>query len=290
MGLIDASNVLSIADKIAKKFEFMYMAVVSGAPVGSGKYYEQCHVCPDGDPIVELPTLTLANSSDEAWKWDDTIIDNVANAFVSSVSSSFGVIGGISTHFAQAGLTGSWNQFLNEADNAVNPTNPSTDTGVRVSNFFRRVYSRVGGGTSLLARNVFYDSPLPFVFGTAEIVDSVGGVVQFWDGGDFGDGSANNVADGTNFAATQLQVMPLGNGGTTGGTNLDVDIQGKLEDGTTDTVSVTIPAGSPDGTPIDVGGVTDRFVDVTGVSLGANKGTNGDRFEVQNKEERSVTL
>lgn len=286
MALISVSKVMTIADKIAKRYYFMLMSAISGSPVGSGKFYTLCHEASPGDAVIELPTLNLANSSDTAWTPTDESVTTVAGAFVSAASSSFGVIGGLSNHFSQAGLTGSWNQFLNIAANATNPTNPSTNTGVRVSDYYRRVYSRIGGGSALLARNVFYDNPLAFVFGTAEVL--AGPTLQFWQGGNFGDGSAANLADGLHFAATQLQVTPVG--GPIGGTNLDIVLQVKKEDGTTTTISITLPAAAPAGTPIDVGAVTDRFVAVTGATFGASTGTTSDRFEVQNKLERVVVL
>jgi hypothetical protein len=285
MALIGENNVLYIADRIAKRFYFLYMAAMSGSPDGVGTYndfWSASHVCPNGDPDIEIPTLTLASASDTAWS--PTNFATVATNLISGITSSTTIIGGLTTHFSNMGLTGGWNQFLNTSANVTNPTNPSTNTGVRVSDYFRQVFARAGGGT-LFARNVFYDRPNPFVFGTANYN---GAIIQYYVGGNFGDGSTTRIADGTNFAAAQIQVMPVG--GPIGGTTLVVDIVCRKDDGTTETISsFNIPANSPQNVAIPVGLVTNRYVAVTGVNY-VSGGTSGDRFEVQNVIERAVAL
>jgi hypothetical protein len=274
MALINVSNLQAIADRIAKRFYFMDVAAVSGSPAPSGDFYDYCHVdSAGGDPIVEIPTLTLAKSSDDAWTPDTSVISGIADGFISSISTSFGVIGGITTHFSRGGLTGGWAQYLDL-------------NALRVSEYFRRVYTRVGGGGSLRGRNVFYDGLLPFVFGSVRVADSGTGLVEFTHVGSLGNPA--NTADGTNFAGTQLKVLVIDH--AIGGTNVDVDITAKKEDLTNEVISVTIPSGSLTGATVDVGTSTNRYVDVVSVALGANKGTDDDRFQVINKVERQVAL
>ena len=266
MGLITKANLLSIADRIGKRYLIMRQAATDGSPLGAnGPFYDKCHVA-SGDQVVEIPTLSAAYSSDQGWL--SSSVDALADAFVGAVSASYGVIGGVTQHFARAGLTGGWSQYLDSVSG-------------NVSESFRKTYIKAGGSV-MKARNVFYDLPTDWVFGSGLIT---GGVLGFTAGTSFGDQAGQ--ADGTRFAACQLRVKA-----TTliGGTNLDVVITGKDKNNATATVNVTIPSGTVSGTYIDCGSSTDLFIQVTGIAFGASTGTNADAFNIVNKIERTVAL
>jgi hypothetical protein len=266
MGLITKTNLLSVADRIGKRYLIMRQAATDGSPLGAnGPFYDRCHVT-TGDQVVEIPTLSVAYTSDQGWL--SSSVDTIADAFISAVSASYSVIGGITQHFARAGLTGGWSQYLDSV------------TG-NVSESFRKTYSKAGGSV-MKARNVFYDLPTDWVFGSGL---QNAGVLDFTAGTSFGDQAG--AADGTRFAATQLRVKTTS---AIGGTDLDVVITGKDKNNVTATVNVTIPNGTGSGTYIDCGTSTDLFINVTGIAFGTNHGTTADAFNIVNKIERAVAL
>lgn len=277
MGLISVASVQDITDKIARRFFYLRNAAVSGAAdVSYDSYYSLAHVSvpPSGDPLIELYTLSPADSSDAAWK--PTTAETIADSLVTATSSAYAIIGGITTHLSRAGVTGGWSQYL-------------TDSDLRVNEQFRRVFSKVGG-SGLRVKNVFYDGD-EFSFGGFE---NVSGTATFTKGDDFIDGSSYNAdasATGTSWAPTQLRVKVIT---TIGGTDLDLKVKAKKSDNTyaDPWPTVTITAGTTAGTYVDIGSSSDVFVSVDDVDFadGGDEGTNGDTVAIVNKVERALVV
>jgi len=300
MALIDPRDTLAIADRIGKRYYFTLVAAVSGSPdSGSARgsnFYAMCHICPDGDPQVEIATLSNANTSDTAWitTTDPWVI---ATNMMGSISSSYSVISALTTHFStaatsggQALLTGGWNQYLESADptgtSYVNmPTIVSAGTGVRVSEYFRRV-AKING---LRARSVFYDAPDPFEFALIEGTGAAS--VTFTAIGDFGAGTVNVLANGANFAATRMKlVVPAGSQWVQATT---FDLQLVTEpDGTQVTVSVSVLGSMVAGNSVIVGDpdLEARYTKVNGVSVTAGTTDSGDTLVIENVFERVIEL
>jgi len=299
MGLIDPKDVLAISDRIGKRYYFNLLAAVSGSPdSGSTRgtdFYEFCHVCPDGDAEIETSTLTQAEASDQAW---NTTSDpfTLATSTMGALSSSYSIIGALTTHFNTAtttagtrAITGSWNQYLEESDGtgtiyANIPTIVSAGTGVRVSEYFRRVFSNAGGPT-LRARNVFYDSPTPFTFAT--VTGAASNQVVLNNLGDFGTGTSAVNADGSNFAATRMKIHAYTDWDAT--TTLEFTMVTE-PNGDTTTVSVIVPAMTA-GDEIYIGAAdTDRYTKINSVTVTDGTTTLNQVLMVQNVFERVIEL
>jgi hypothetical protein len=270
MGLIAKASLQAITDRIGKRYLLMLDAATQGAQIGSnGIFYDNCHVdVSGGDQQIEIPTLSLAYTSDQGWQNTAASITAAADAAIGSIATSYGIIGGISSHFSRAGLTGSWNQYM------------STVSG-SVSESYRKVHSKAGGAT-MMAKYVFYDLPTDWDFGTGL---QSGGTLVFTAGDSMGTQTGN--ADGTRFKACQLRLLTLTN---IGGTDLDLVITGLNANGASTPINATIPNGTLAGVYTDVGTSDDTFYSITGVAFGTNHGTSGDSFQITNKVERTVTL
>jgi hypothetical protein len=135
----------------------------------------------------------------------------------------------------------------------------------------------------MLAINVFSEDD--DVFATAEVI--AGPTISFTDGINYGDGAATNPANGTYFAATQLKAVVTS---AIGAANLDLRLSVKDVNDQPTTIDVTIPSGSIVGTEVDIGGVSDRFLDVTNIDFvpAGSTGTIGDEVQILNKKERQV--
>ena len=296
MGLIAPTNTLAISDRIGKRYYFTLIAAVSGSPDSGSLYgddfYAMCHVCPNGDPDIETATLTSANNSDAAWS---TTTDAwvIATGMMGSISSSYSVIGALTQHFSSATsggqrlITGGWNQYLETSDTTgtdyVNmPTIVSAGTGVRISEYFRRV-ANIGG---LRARNVFYDAPDPFEFG---LITGTGAGVTYTDIGDFGAGTVNSLANGANFAATRLKlVVPAGSQWTVPCT-LDLEV---VTEPNGDTVTVSQAVGAMIAGDSQLVGLdeTYRYTKVLGVTASVGSPAFGDTLVIENVFERVIEL
>ena len=263
MALIDSTTLLGIADRCAAQYGYLKTAFdsisLTGGVSACNSYYWQMITATD-DPDVEIPLESTYYNSD--------INLSLVTCVRSGTPQLTSIVTTMDNHFSRVSHSGSWDGFLTTNDE-------------RVSDYFNKVYY-IAKGSYMLANNVF--SEADDVFGTAEV--EAGPSVTFTDGDDYGDGSASNRASGSYFAATQLKVVCVG---AIGATDLDLRLSVKDEDDVATTIDVTVPALSLDGAEIDVGTVTDRFLDVTGIDFqpAADQGTLGDTVNVQNKKERS---
>jgi hypothetical protein len=298
MGLIDPRDTLAIADRIGKRYYFTLVAAVSGSPDSASlrgeNFFAMCHICPDGDPDVEIATLNAANTSDEAWN-ETSNAWTIATGMMNSISSSYSIISALTSHFSTASsggqtlITGGWNQYLEESDTTgtdyVNiPTIVSNNTGVRVSEYFRRVANI----SNLRARNVFYDSPNAFEFGL--VTGTGGATVVYTEIGDFGNGTTNDIADGTNFAATRMKlVVPTGSKWDSS-TTLELTLVTEPDGATTtESVSITGPLVAGDSVLIGLD-ETARYTKVNSVTVTGGTTTSGDTLTIENVFERVIEL
>ena len=90
--------------------------------------------------------------------------------------------------------------------------------------------------------------------------------------------------DTANYGGAQIACQVVGD--TIGGADIDVTAHVTLEIGSTTTVTGTIPNGSGVGTIVALGSGSDKIVDVTSVTF--TGGTEGDAFQLQTIEERSL--
>jgi len=299
MALMDPRDVLAITDRIGKRYYYSLLAAVSGSPdslsTRGADFYEMAHVCPDGDPEIEITTLSQARASDQAW---NTTSDPfaLATSLIGGLSSSYSIIGALTTHFNTAtsggerAITGNWNQYLESSDTTgtdyINkPTFPSTGKGVRISEYFRRVYSN-SGGPQLRARNVFYDAPDPFVFGT--ITGEAGNTVAYVDVGNFGNGTANDIANGSAFAATRMKLV-AGTGGWSAGTTLNMQLVTE-PNGDVVTISISVPALVAGAQTLIGVNSESRYTKVSGVSVTGGATTVGETLSIVNVFERVIEL
>jgi len=300
MGLMDPRDVLATCDRIGKRYYFTLLAAISGSPDSSSlrgsDFYEFCHVCPDGEPEIETTTLTQAEASDQAWN-EDTNPFTLATSLIGGASSSYSIIGALTTHFNTAtttagtrAITGSWNQYLEDADPTgtiyVNiPTIVSEGTGVRISEYFRRVFNNAGG-VQLRARNVFYDSPDHFTFATITGLGSTN--ITFTEVGNFGAGTAADITNKTKFAATRMFIEAY----TSWTTEATLEFTMVTEpNGATTTVSVVVPAGMSPGDSVYIGSLdTDRYTKINSVTVTAGTATNAEVLMVKNVFERVIEL
>ena len=109
--------------------------------------------------------------------------------------------------------------------------------------------------------------------------------LEFTDGDDFGDGSADAKADGSNFAGAQLKAIVVGSNTIS---SLVVDIEGLDEEGSAKTLSGVTISGAP-GTEVAIGTTSDRWVDITNITR-VSGGSTGDEIELHNIKERTIEL
>ena len=299
MSLIDPRDVLAICDRIGKRYYFTLLSAISGCPDSSSvrgeNFYAMCHVCPDGNPQVEITTLANAYSSDNAWN-EDSNPWTIASSMIGAMSNSYSIIGSLTNHFNSARnngqpiLTGGWNQYLEQSDPTGTPyedmpTIVTDGTGVRISEYFRRI----AGISGLRARNVFYDSPDPFNF--CSIEGTGGASVTFTELGDFGNGTVGAQANGSNFAATRMKLVVPAGSQWVSATNFDIELITE-PNGDQVTVSVSVPGGMTPGDSVIIGNpdLTARYTKVNGISVTGGTTTNGDILVIQNVFERTIEL
>lgn len=262
MAIISTAILLGVADRAAFQYGLIRTAFLTINDVGGGLNYTRITASNDSD--VEIPLGSSYKNVDSGW----AIANNIK---VGTPLAS--IIIAMESHFSKVAQSPStWDKFLTDADE-------------RVSDFFNQIHSAIKG-KFMLADNVFSEADDKL----ASVAISAGPSLDFTDGINYGDGTASNLASGTNFAASQLRVKVVG--GAIGATDLDVDVIGLDESGGAKTVSVVIPATTAENAFIDVGTSADRFRDITSIvyTPASDKGTDGDAFEVRNKIERTIAL
>lgn len=264
MALIDSTDLLGIADRAAQQYDILRQAYETAQQEGGGWYFTR--VTDTDDPDVELPTIQPYRIVDE-----DLDVDMA----VTSGSRLANIINAMMVHFntRENGVplqVGGWDGYATSQD-------------VRYSWWFNKLYFAVKS-QYLLANNVF--SETDDIFGT--VVIGAGPSVNFTDGVNYGTGSSTNLANGSNFAATQLKVVVT----NLGANNLDLRLSVKDINNLPTTIDVTIIANSPPGTEFPVGDETNRYLDVMGVSYkpASSYGTLGDTVTIQNLKERQIAL
>ena len=138
-----------------------------------------------------------------------------------------------------------------------------TADGTRVHPDFKRACN-----PNISAVNTF---PPVTVLGTYAVSGSGAGTLT--------DGDA---VDTTLFGGAQLELEVTG--GTIGAASITVTVVGTTASGSSITKTGTITNGSEVGAKFDVGIGTDRYVDVTSVTI--TGGTTGDAFQIQTKLDR----
>ena len=265
MPLVDTATLLRVADRAA--YQYGQLKTVFGAISQEGLGYYFDTVTATDDPDVEIPTEPVYEEVD----------DDLEPGFAAKYGTRLpGVIGGMDAHFVRRDANGNylqvggWDGYLYDND-------------VRVSQYFGELYFAVIG-RYMHAVNVFSEGDDEF----AELEVVSGPSVQFTDGINYGNGAVTNPADGSNFAATQLKVEVV----TMGGTDLDLRLSVKDVNDNPTTIDVTVPGGSAPGAVVNVGGTSDRFLDVIGAGFvpAGSTGTVGDTVKVKNLKERQIQL
>lgn len=265
MPLIDKTTLLKVADRAAYQYGQLRAACVASQGEGAGFYFDIVSATEDSD--VEIPLNSAYNDVDE---------DMLADFMVKYGTRLPVIISAMETHFNRIGdngavlQTGGWDGYL-------------TGQNERVSYYFAQLFFAVHG-FYMLSNNVFSESVDQF----GRIQVSAGPAVTFTDGINYGNGNAQNPANGTNYAATQLKVVVT----TMGSSNLDIRLSVKDMSNNMATIDVTIPGASAVGAEVLVGTSSDRFLDVTGAIFkpSGSTGTVGDDVRVVNSKERQIAL
>ena len=266
MPLIDTTTLLEVADRAAYQYEQLMAACAAIQGAGAnGDYFTIVSATDDLD--VEIPTVSPYNDVD-----DDILVDFM----VSNGTRMGNIISAMDAHF-------------NRSNGSGNPLQPGgwdgylTSKNKRVSYYFARLVYAVRG-YYMLANNVFSESVDQF----ARLQVSAGPTLTFTDGVNYGNGSSQNPANGTYYAATQLKAVVT----TMGATDLDLRLSVKDVNNNLTTIDVTIPGNSAGGTVINIGSSSNRFLDVTAAIFqpAGDTGTNGDDVKVYNLKERQIAL
>ena len=265
MALIDITTLLGIADRAAQQYNILQQAFSSADQEGGGWYFDRSSLTHDAD--VEIPLDQPYEIVDQDLLMDyavrnGTRLSNIVNAMLVHFN-----IRNSSNIPLQAG---GWDGYL-------------TTKNKRVSWWFNKLYFAVKN-QYLLARNVF--SETNDIFGTITLVAGPG--IQFVDGVNYGNGNNLNLANGSNFAATQLKVVVTSFGGNTLNLRLTVKDINNLPT----TIDVAIPGGSAPGMEISVGTTSNRYLDLMSVAFVpfASFGTLGDTVTIRNLKERQIAL
>jgi hypothetical protein len=112
------------------------------------------------------------------------------------------------------------------------------------------------------------------------------GVGSFSHVGSLGTGTGNYTKD-NNYCAVQLEVLVMSG---IGSNDLQLKLYGTQQGPAHSFINVTIPAGSPVGTIVDIGTSTDKFVDTPVAYCQAAGGDNGDGIIIQSKLLREISL
>lgn len=265
MPLVDTTTLLRVADRAAYQYGQLKGVMEAISQEGLGYYFDTVTATDDAD--VEIPTEPVYEEVD----------DDFDSGFAAKNGTKLsGVIGGMDAHFTRRDdngdylQIGGWDGYLYSKDE-------------RVSQYFGELFFAVMS-RYMHAVNVFSEGDDEF----AEIEVVSGPAIQFTDGINYGNGDQLNPANGSFFAATQLKVVVV----SMGGTDLDLRLSVKDVDDNPTTIDVTVPGGSIGGTVVNIGGASDRFLDVTGAAFvpAGSTGTVGDTVKLKNLKERQIQL
>ncbi len=262
MALIDIDTALQIADRSGAQYEILEQAFDDMDQEGNN-YYTIIITLTD-NPELEIP------SEGSAYILDNGFDKNLNFCTRRTLGLSVTMI---EAHFNFRGTDGEplqiggWNTYLLDNDS-------------RVSDFFNQVFFSVHG--NYLQANVVFSESVD-VFGTAEVI--AGLAIDYTDGVNYGTGDFLNIANGDNFAATQLKAVVE----NMGAVNTELMLSVKDINNLPTTITVTIPANSTVDTEIPIGTTDDRFLDIMGVTL-VSGGTVGDIIRFENLKERQVEL
>lgn len=265
MPLVDITTLFKVADRAAYQYGQLKDTMEAISQEGSGYYFDTVSATDDAD--VEIPTEPVYEEVDE----------DLDPGFAAKNGTKLsGVIGGMDAHFTRRDENGNylqvggWDGYLYSKDE-------------RVSQYFGELYFAVMS-RYMHAVDVFSEGDDEF----AELEVVSGPSVQFTDGVNYGDGDPLNPADGSSFAATQLKVEVV----VMGGTDLDLRLSVKDVNDNPTTIDVTVPASSSPGAVINIGGISDRFLDVIGAAFvpAGSEGTVGDTVKIKNLKERQIQL
>jgi len=253
MGLISSSVLEGIADRAAYQYGLYSQPFDSINVTGGGYYWQRAT---DGDdPDVEIPLLNTYYTI-------DTTCFNLSTAFRTGLTKMLQIVTAMETHFTRVGHTGGWDSYLSSVP-------------MRVSDYFNQVYYSAKG-QYLLANNVFSESD--DTLGTWDYTTG------FTDGIDYGNGSWNNRANGSYFAPTQLKAVI--DTGSTSCVSLILELSVKDYQNLPTTIQTSAMSGTA-GDEFDIGISTDRFLDVTNITV-VSGSSSGNRVVILNKKERVV--
>lgn len=265
MPLIDSTTLLKVADRAAYQYGQIEANLDAITQVGLGLYWTIVTATDDAD--VEIPTQAPYYNVDNDFeiadvvRWGTRLPDIVwaMEAHFNRPNGSGGIL-----------QVGGWDGYLQSKNK-------------RVSQYFSELFF-VAHAFNMLAVNVFSESVDTF----ATAVRNATPGITFTDGVSYGNGSTTNPANGTYFAATQLKAYVV----SMGGTNLDLRLSVKDVGNNPVTIDVTIPGGSLPAAEIPIGTTSDRFLDVTNITLvpAGAAGTLGDNIKVRNLKERQIAL
>lgn len=258
MSLINSTVLLDVADRAAYQYSQIKANLTAIKAVGGGLYWTIITGTEDAD--VEIPLQGPYYNVD-----NDFDVSKVIGA-----TNLPDIIWAMETHFNRVGWLGGWDGYL-------------TTNNKRVSQYFGELFG-ITHGYYMLAVNVFSEGVDDM--GTAVVAS--GPVITFTDGVSYGNGAATNPANGVNFAASQLKAYVVSKGAN----DLDLRLSVKDVNNNLTTIDVTVPGGSSVGTEIAIGTTTDRFLDVTNITLkpAGSAGTVGDSIKVRNLKERQIAL
>jgi hypothetical protein len=263
MALIATSVLIGIADRAAYQYKLLEDAFTSLNATGGGKYFDRVTVT--DDPDIEIPLEATYRIVDNnmlvLWTVKQSVLGNV----VTAMNAHFNIESGGSPL-----QVGGWDGYCQDND-------------IRMSDYFNKLYYAAQFDW-MRAIDVFSESD--DVFATLDV--AAGPTLNFTDGVNYGNGAAINPATGGLFAATQLKIVVV----TMGAIDLDLRLSVKDVDNNPTTIDVTVPGGSAPGTEVNIGLVTDRFLDVFNAVFvpAGNTGTLGDEVTVQNIKERIIAL
>jgi len=233
MALIAQSVLIGIADRAAMQYKYLEDAFTSLNETGGGLYFDRVTVT--DDPDVEIPLEAIYEIVDENMLVAQAVKQTVLGNVVTAMNKHFNIeSGGVPLQ------VGGWDGYCQAKD-------------IRMSDYFNKLH-HAAQFDWMRAIDVFSEGE--DVFATLEVV--AGPTLSFADGVNYGNGDATNPASGSYFAATQLKVVVV----TMGATDLDLRLSVKDVSDNPTTIDVTVPAGSAPGTEVNIGLITDRFLDV----------------------------